>query len=125
MTILKYFGEQGGSTTDHGGQLHWPGTHAGIPFRGGQVPNLKSEEETDQVQHVLDFHCHVFALWEEEDLKAYSAIRDRAANGWYHIAFIERQFDEDKQHWRVYLEWHQIYGELADGKQPMGAAASQ
>jgi|TARA_B100000809_G_scaffold204189_1_gene205506 hypothetical protein len=123
MGILKYFGERGGDGSEHGGQLHWPGTPAGFPFRGRQVPTLTAEE-TEDIPTAFDFHCRVFELWTADELKEYQQIRDRAANGWYQITHIERLFDEDKKNWRVYMEWNQIYGELPKGKSPNYSGAT-
>lgn len=117
MGFLKYFGERGGVETQHGGQLHWPGTPAGFPFRGSSAPTL-TDEERDELPVSIDFHCRVFELWQEEDEKEYKDIRDRGANGWYQIVHIERLYDEERKNWRVYLEWHQVYGELPNGKSP-------
>ena len=117
MGVLKYFGERGGSDSVHGGQLNWPGTSTGFPFRGNNVPSLTTEEN-EEIPLAFDFHCKIFELWDEDALKEYRQIRDRAANGWYQLVHIERLFDEDQKNWRVYLEWNQIYGELPKGKSP-------
>jgi hypothetical protein len=117
MAILKYFGERGGNDSEHGGQLHWPGTAGGFPFRGNQVPTLTTEE-TEEIPLAFDFHCKVFELWKEDELREYTQIRDRITNGWYQSVHIERLFDEERANWRVYLEWNQIYGELPRGKSP-------
>lgn len=117
MGILKYFGEGGGQDSTHGGDLHWPGTAAGFPFRGSNVPTLTTEE-TEDIPLAFDFHCETFELWKEDETKKYRQIRDRAANSWYQLVHIERLYDEEHKGWRVYLEWNQIYGELPKGKTP-------
>jgi len=118
MGILKYFGERGGTDSAHGGQLHWPGTTSGFPFRGTSVPPTLTSDETEEIPLAFDFHCKMFELWNEDELKEYRQIRDRAANGWYQLVHIERLYDEEHGSWRVYLEWNQIYGELPKGKSP-------
>ena len=117
MGLLKYFGEHGGTDSEHNERLHWPGTLDGFPFRGTASPNLK-QEEIEELPLSLDFHCQTFELWKDEDRRVYVDIRDRAANQWYQIVFIDRQFDKDHGNWRVYVEWNQISGELPEGKSP-------
>ena len=115
MTILKYFGDRGGDGSSHDGLLHWPGTLDGFPFRGPDIPNLK-QDELEALPLSIDFRCRTFELWDEADLAAYTDIRDKAANEWYQVVHIDRHYDKENKHWRIYLEWYQVYGELPDGK---------
>ena len=117
MSILKSFAERGGESTEPGGPLHWPGTIEGFPFRGGDIPDFK-EDEIDNVPLMVDFHVKIFELWKDEDREAYVQIRDRVANQWYQVVHIDRKYDDEHKNWRVYMEWHQIYGEITNGKAP-------
>ena len=64
MSILKYFAERGGTSTEHNGSLQWPGTVEGFPFRGVNIPDFKVDE-IDNVPLMVDFHVRVFELWKD------------------------------------------------------------
>lgn len=114
-SMLKYFSDRGGA--DHGGQLHWPGTQEGFPFRGEHVPTLK-QSETENLAHALDYHSRSFKLWDPEDKRAFDVVMDRIVNGWY---MQHKRFDNfvpEQQEYVVRLEWVQIYGEYPAAKHP-------
>ena len=116
-SMFKFFQERGGPDTEHRGTLHWPGTAEGFPFRGEQVP-LTKQHETEQIGHALDYRSQLFRLWVAEEKAAFDAVMDRIVNGWY---MQHRRTDKDVPGQiapAVWLEWVQIYGELAQGKHP-------
>lgn len=119
-SILKFLNEQG---EEHGGLLHWTASADSYPFRGEEIPHLKGDE-IDEIPTSLDFHCATFDLTVPEQLKKYISIRDRAANGWFHIHHIHR-FLDDPTRVSVYVEWYQIYGELPDGRIPRNGQLNQ
>lgn len=118
MSFLKYFQERGGPGTPHNGPLQWPRSgDFQHPLRNVQQIAL-SQAEAEAIEPVLDFHCEVFNLWDEEARARYIEIQDRARNGWYTITFIERKYLAEHNTWTVLVEWVQIYGEIPNGKVP-------
>jgi len=115
-SMLKYFRERGGN--DHGGALFWPGTLDGFPFRGQAAPHLR-QEEIAQVALALDFKSQMFCLWDQAQKAMFDEIMDRIVNGWYMQHRREDIYEADHNHYRVWLEWIQIYGETPAGKHPM------
>lgn len=113
-SMAKYFREQGGSV--HGGQLHWPGTADGYPFRG-PVPDLRQQEYLD-VPLALDYHSSIFHLWLPDEKEQFDAIMDRIVNGWYMQHKREDRWSEQHDGMIVWLEWVQIYGESPNAKHP-------
>jgi hypothetical protein len=115
-SMHKYFRDQGGSGTDHRGQLLWPGTADGFPVRtDGPIPDLRQAEYED-LPLALDFHSGEFCLWKPEDKARFDAVMDRIVNGWF---MQHRRIDkESPDGLKVHLEWVQIYGETATGKSP-------
>ena len=120
---LKFSDEQGGP--EHGGLLHWPGTPNGnFPFRGEEVPNLKGREAED-IPLVLDYHSQMFRMWEPAEKLAFDKVMDRIVNGWF---MQHKRFDNwisDQQHYVIWLEWVQIYGEVPGVKHPGGQSDNQ
>ena len=113
--MLKYFRDRGGD--QHGGQLHWPGTPDGFPFRGNVVPDLR-DDEIYNVPLALDFHSNTFRLWKPEEKFDYDIIQDRICNGWYMEKRRIDRWSDEHCGLVVYLEWVQIYGETPTGKNP-------
>ncbi len=112
--MAKFFAERGG--LDHGGDLSWPGTADGFPVRG-PVPDIRGDEFTD-IPLALDYHSQRFCLWDVEEHKAFDGIMDKVSNGWYmQHKRIDRWSDEHCG-LVVWLEWVQIYGEVANTKHP-------
>lgn len=120
-SMMKFFREQGGS--DHGGKLHWPGTPDGFPFRGAAAPHLK-QDEVEQIRLALDYKSSMFRLWIPDEKAAFDVVMDRIANSWYMKNHREDKWNEEHQHYLVWLEWVQIYGETPNGKSPSGTAPS-
>jgi hypothetical protein len=117
--MLKFFQDTGGPETEHGGTIHWPGTVDGFPYRGEEIPNLKQHEAAD-VPLALDYRSALFCLWKKEDKEQFDIIMDRIVNGWYMQHKRDDQWIESKQHYTVWLEWAQIYGEAVSAKVPGG-----
>ena len=112
MSTRKYYSELGGVA--HGGdRLHWPGTMDGYPVKnpGGLPPDLK-KEELENLELQLDFKSRMFELWDPAQKIEFDDINDKIINGWYLQKRRSDQWDEEKKHFRVWLEWAQVYGML-------------
>ena len=110
MSTRKYFGEvSGGQHGNH--RLQWPGTPDGFPVLGssGSAVNLK-QEELDNIDYRLDFKSKMFELWDEQQKAEFDDINDKILNQWYGLQHRADHWDEEKKHYRVWLEWCQIYG---------------
>lgn len=110
MSTRKYFGETAGQ--QHGGhKLHWPGTPDGFPVLAapGVQPNIK-QDELDNIDFRLDFKSKMFELWDVSQKTEFDDINDKIVNGWYMLQRRENHWDEEKKHYRVWLEWCQVYG---------------
>lgn len=114
MSLLKYFGDQNPDV--HGGTLGWLPPDEGLPPLRNYPGDAITQSELDRLEHVCDFHCESFDLNDPKQKAAYTDIRDRCANGMYGILHIDRsQFGEKGV---IYLEWQQIYGEIANARVP-------
>jgi hypothetical protein len=116
MSIRKYHGEHGGP--QHGGaNLHWPGTMDGFPVAG--PPNLFADLKQNEVENLelqYDFKSKMFVLWDEKQKAEFDDINDKIVNGWYRLLKRSDHWDEENKHYRVWLEWFQIYGMLPTKK---------
>ncbi len=110
MSIRKYYGEQGG-TKHSDQQLNWPGTLDGFPVvsRPGMAPDLK-QEEIENLDLRLDFKSKMFNLWEDAQKSEFDEINDKIVNGWYMLQKRSDHWDDEHKHYRVWLEWCQVYG---------------
>lgn len=116
-SMMKYFQDQGGPGSSHGGRLHWPGTADGFPFRGDHAPNLQGDEFAN-IPLALDYHSDAFCLWVPEQKARHDEIMDKIVNGWFmQHRRVERWIEQHTGLW-VWLEWVQIYGETPAGKVP-------
>lgn len=109
MSIKKYYGEQGNFA---GGseRLFWPGTLDGYPVKAqGILPDLK-KEEAENLELQLDFKSKMFELWDPAQKSEFDEVNDKIVNGWYLLQKRSDNWDEDKKHFRVWLEWAQVYG---------------
>lgn len=111
MGLSKYHGEVGGP--QHGNdRLQWPGTMEGFPVVGAESrPNLK-QEEVENLDVRLDFKSKMFELWNPEQKAEFDDINDKIVNGWYLLQRRNDQWDDQSKHYRVWLEWCQVYGML-------------
>lgn len=110
MSTRKYFGEiAGGQHGNH--QLHWPGTPEGFPVIAsrGSIPNIK-QDELENIDFQLDFKSRMFELWDVSQKTEFDDINDKIVNGWYMLQRRENHWDDEKKHYRVWLEWCQVYG---------------
>lgn len=110
MSTRKYFGEIAGG--QHGGHhLHWPGTPEGFPVIAapGVTPNLK-QDELENIDFRLDFKSKMFELWDTAQKSEFDDINDKIVNGWYMQQKRADHWDDEKKHYRVWLEWCQVYG---------------
>jgi len=114
-SMMKYFADRGGP--HHGGKLHWPGDIDGFPFRSESVPHLK-QDEADRILHVMDYKSRMFCLWDPADKAEFDGIMDRIVNGWFMQHRREDTWDAEHKHYRVWLEWVQVYGEAVAAKHP-------
>jgi len=116
-SMLKFFQDKGGPDSEHGSNLHWPGTPDGFPFRGEVAPHLR-QEEAEVMPLALDYKSKLFQLWVPEEKKAFDEVMDRIVNGWYMQHKRENIPVEDQILPAVWLEWVQVYGETPTGKNP-------
>lgn len=109
MSLRKYHGEIGGP--QHGqAQLNWPGTLDGFPvLSAGNQANLK-QEELENIDLRYDFKSHMFELWDAQQKAEFDDINDKIVNGWYRLLKRSDNWDEERKHFRVWLEWAQVYG---------------
>lgn len=116
MSTRKYHSEVGGS--QHGNsRLYWPGTMDGFPFAGdpGSVPDLK-QNEIEDIDLQYDFKSRMFELWDSGQKTEFDDVNDKIVNGWYRLLRRSDHWDDEKQHFRVWLEWCQVYGMLPQKK---------
>lgn len=110
MSLRKFFGEQGGS--QHGdARLNWPGTLEGFPVLTppGVSADLK-KEELENLDLRFDFKSRMFELWDEKQKEEFDDVNDKIVNGWYRLLRRNDNWDEEHKHFRVWLEWFQVYG---------------
>ena len=81
----------------------------GIPFRG-VVPQLKNDDP-EQKQPREGFHAYtnVFRLDKQEDLEAYTKIKQVIANGFGMMGSEERQYDDSIKSWRIMICWWRVF----------------
>ena len=112
MKTRKYFGEN--EENLHGGRLHLPGTPDGFPVltSAGQnsLFNGIKQEELENIEYRLYFKSKMFELWDPQQKAEFDEINDRIVNEWYALRRREDHWDDEKKHFRVWLEWCQIYG---------------
>ncbi len=110
MSFRKYFDELTGQ--QHGGaSLNWPGTLEGFPVMGATADhaNLK-KEELENLDLRFDFKSKMFELWDEKQKAEFDDINDKIVNGWYRLVKRADNWDDEHKHYRVWLEWFQVYG---------------
>lgn len=110
MSFGKFYGEVGGP--QHGdARLSWPGTLDGFPVIGrpGSTSDLK-KEELENLELRYDFKSKMFRLWVAEEKAEFDDINDKIVNGWYRIVKRADNWDDEEKHYRVWLEWCQVYG---------------
>ena len=115
MSLHKYFGESGGQQHSNY-KLQWPGTLDGFPVIGNpNKPDLK-QEELENIEEQRDFKSEMFTLWDPEQKRIFDQISDRIINGWYRLLKRSDHWDEEHKHYRVWLEWYQVYGMIPPPK---------
>lgn len=117
MSFRQYHAETGGPA--HPGRLFWPGTPEGFPFvnkAGGNIPDLK-QDELDSAELELIFRSRLFELWDAEQKAEFDDINGKITNGWYMLQRRSDHWDDEKKHFRVWLEWCQVYGLIPTTKQ--------
>ena len=90
----------------------------GVPFRlpaGEQVPNLKQTDVRQPVE-VWDAHVKVFYLNSREDLKDYTTVVDQIAKGTCLLSAEDRQWDDSKKTFVIFLRWLSRYLEMPNGR---------
>lgn len=109
MSLRKYHGEIGG-TQHNNAQLNWPGTLDGFPVIGaGHRPDLK-QDELENIDLQYDFKSRMFELWDPTQKAEFDNINDKMVNGWYRLLKRTDNWDDEHKHFRVWLEWAQVYG---------------
>ncbi len=87
--------------------LWWPGGPGGFPVRGQQPPQT-TDAEYAKLQLSGKFRCRTFYLAKEEDLRDYILVRDKCSNQLYIPIDRDRQWDEETNDYRIYLEWLEL-----------------
>jgi hypothetical protein len=109
VSLRKYHGEIGG-TQHNNAQLNWPGTLDGFPVIGaGHRPDLK-QDELENIDLQYDFKSRMFELWDPAQKAEFDNINDKMVNGWYRLLKRTDNWDDEHKHFRVWLEWAQVYG---------------
>ena len=108
-SFFKYYREK---HDQDGERLWWPGGPDGYPFRGAMPPQTK-QHEYENLNPVGKLRCRLFYLSKPEDLKDYSIIRDKCANGLFVPVDRDRVWDENTQNYRIFLEWLEMGYEVA------------
>jgi len=109
VSLRKYHGEIGG-TQHNNAQLNWPGTLDGFPVIGaGHRPDLK-QDELENIDLQYDFKSRMFELWDPAQKAEFDNINDKMVNGWYWLLKRTDNWDDEHKHFRVWLEWAQVYG---------------
>lgn len=111
ITTRKYHGEISGS--QHAGQLQWPGTPDGFPVLNYSNTNRGAgvrREELEDIEYRFDYRSKMFELWDPEQKAEFDEINDRIINNWYSLRHRADNWDAEHKHYRVWLEWCQIYG---------------
>lgn len=107
--LFPFFAEQ--NEEEHRGELHWPGLF-GLPYRGSRQ-DLRQDEQDTKLAVAVDYHSAWFQLWDAEQKRAFDALQQKIANGWYVQKNRVDRFDEQHGDWRIWLEWLQRYVEPA------------
>ena len=90
------------------GKAILPG-HDGLPFRG-PVPHLKEDDpDFRQPQIGMRMHVRVFDLSESKDMLYYEQVWQLVANGFATISNEDKQYDESKKNWRIFLRWVDLF----------------
>lgn len=111
MGLAKYHNELGGS--QHGdARLQWPGTMEGFPVLGNATRTNLKQDEVENIDVRLDFKSKMFELWDAPQKTEFDNINDKIVNGWYMLQRRNDHWDEENKHFRVWLEWCQVYGML-------------
>jgi hypothetical protein len=76
------------------------------------------QEEMQQIALALDYKSQMFCLWKPDEKIAFDNVMDRIVNGWFMQHKREDTWDPEHNHYLVWLEWVQIYGETPIGKHP-------
>lgn len=98
-----------------GTPLIWPGGPEGYPYRGNAPPALLKDEEYEQLKLSGKFRCRIFYLNDDKHKREYEIIRDKCANNFFVLLDKDRQWDEETQNYRIYIEWLEIAYEGTPG----------
>lgn len=114
MSLRKYHSELGGMQHD-GGLLHWPGTLDGFPVLSASTTHLDlKQEEVENLETQMAFKSRMFELWDPQQKAEFDDISDKIVNGWYRLLKRSDNWDDEKKHFRIWLEWGQVYGMTPD-----------
>jgi hypothetical protein len=109
VSLRKYHGEIGGSQHNNA-RLNWPGTLEGFPvLNSGHRTDLK-QDELENIELQYDFKSKMFDLWDATQKAEFDDINDKIVNGWYRLLKRSDNWDDEHKHFRVWLEWAQVYG---------------
>jgi len=116
VSLRKYHGEHGG--LQHGeSMLQWPGTIDGFPILSDPSTqfNLK-QEEVENLDTQMAFKSRLFELWDPQQKAEFDDISDKIINGWYRLLKRSEHWDDEQKHFRIWMEWGQVYGMVPDKK---------
>jgi len=116
MSLSKYHGEIGGA--QHGDlRLQWPGTIDGLPVLATDSAHRDlKQEEVENLDERRDFKSRMFLLWDPVDKAMFDDISDKLVNGWYRLVKRTDNWDEQQKHYRIWMEWYQVYGLVPPAK---------
>jgi len=117
-------------------QLYWGRCDIdGAPYKGAPLPPMSEEELEERLVKVAEPHVRIFDLHNSEDVKEYTAVLDKIANGaasllhreHLHTTIEKRDGDSvvTDVHMKVYIEWAEWC--MIDGKpeSPAGDISGQ
>lgn len=98
--------------------LEWYQDLAPLPIRsdGSGVDTLDPDQRLNSTI-VDEFHCKLFNLKDDEDMRLYRLIKQRIASSWYTQVKEITKWESADQPIYVWLEWIQSYRELTPAQQ--------
>lgn len=96
-------------------KLELRGQLDGFPVLGrpGSPTDLK-QDEVEAVELRYVYRSKMFSLWEEKDKEEFDGVNDKIVNGLFRLFKRADTWEDEHKHYRVWLEWAQIYSVLPD-----------
>jgi hypothetical protein len=99
-SLFRYWNERRDAD---GEPLYWPGGPNGFPLRGR--PKTLTEDEYENLPLSFKFRNQTFYMDDEEHRQLYQDVCERIANGLYIKQDRDRQWETERNCYRIYLEW--------------------